>query len=211
MEQPQQPPSPTTPFTPISPTTTISSSTTSTTNTTNDRTTRPLLTLSTTQNSKLSPTFLAKLQHLSTPLHPLVQITTGQIHPSFPRTLLAFWLLTDAELDDLAHFYHQRTPGPWTGQYPCPVPWRKEGRAMSTEQKRRRFGRFIGLRGCESPVEDGRHMDGDGDVEMMTMVSEEVREMVGRRSEEEIWAAARRERESEDEVEEVRRKMGWYY
>jgi hypothetical protein len=139
------------------------------------------------------------------------------VHPAFPRTLLAFWLLTDAQLDDLAHFYHQRTPGPWTRQYPCPVHWPRGRGAMGIEEKRRKLGRFIGLRGCESPgFFDGggvvMGVDGEGDVEMGGLgLGEGVREMVGR-SEVEIVEAARRERlgEGGDEMEEMRRKMGWY-
>jgi hypothetical protein len=126
---------------------------------------------------------------MSLQLAPLVQLTTGAVHPSFPRTLLAFWLLTDAELDSLAHFYHQRTPCAWTSQYPCPVSWPP---GLSIEEKRRKLGRFIGLRGCETPV----------------VLPEGVVEMMGR-SEEEIEERARREARG-DEVEEVRRKMGWY-
>jgi hypothetical protein len=33
--------------------------------------------------------------------------------------------------------------------YPCPVTWKSDA---SLEEKRRRIGRFIGLKGCESPV-----------------------------------------------------------
>jgi hypothetical protein len=131
---------------------------------------------------------------MSLQLAPLVQLTTGAIHPSFPRTLLAFWLLTDAELDSLAHFYHQRTPCVWTLQYPCPVSWPP---GLSIEEKRRKLGRFIGLRGCETPVVVTGEELREGVVEMME------------RSEEEIVERARREAGA-DEVEEVRRKMGWY-
>lgn len=98
---------------------------------------------------KQDPLLLAKIYQLSLPLAPLAQVTTGQIHPSFPRTLLAFWLLTSTQLDDLAHFYHQSTPGPWTSQYPCPVFWKK---GMGIEEKRRKLGSFIGLRERKSPL-----------------------------------------------------------
>jgi hypothetical protein len=109
---------------------------------------------------------------------------------------------------------------------------------MGIEEKRRKLGRFIGLRGCESPVFSagrvrdmglgmgmdmdiagmvrgeggGVDVDGEGDVEMGGLdLGNGVREMVGR-SEEEIVEAARRERlgEGGDEMEEMRRKMGWY-
>ncbi|KAI0482806.1 hypothetical protein GGR56DRAFT_208309 [Xylariaceae sp. FL0804] len=93
--------------------------------------------------------FRAKLSQMALPLAPLVQLTTGAVHPHFPASLLGFWLLTDAQLEELAHFYHQRTPCRWTACYPCPVPWSSD---LPLEDKRRRLGRFIGLRGCESPV-----------------------------------------------------------
>lgn len=99
-----------------------------------------------------APTTLQdKLRDLSHPLSPLVQITTGYIHPAFPRLLLNFWLLTSDELDSLMEFYHQKGNSPYMYDYPLPVGW-EEG--MDLERKRRRFGRFIGLRGCESPVRE---------------------------------------------------------
>ncbi|KAG0651019.1 hypothetical protein D0Z07_2714 [Hyphodiscus hymeniophilus] len=91
----------------------------------------------------------AKIAQMALPLAPLVRITSGEVHPSFPATLLNFWVLTSAQLDDLAHFYHQRTPSEMSMHYPCPVIWEK---GLSLEDKRRKIGRFIGLRGCESPV-----------------------------------------------------------
>jgi hypothetical protein len=86
---------------------------------------------------------------MALPLAPLVRLTTGEVHPVFPSTLLNFWLLTSEQCDELAHFYHQRTPSVYTTHYPCPVVWRPDA---TLEEKRRRIGRFIGLRGCESPV-----------------------------------------------------------
>jgi hypothetical protein len=99
-------------------------------------------------HSSLSPAFRDKIRKMARSLSPLVQVDTGRIHPDFPRYLVNFWLLTHDQLDSLAEFYHQRHVGPLTFEYPIRVQW-PEG--MSLEQKRRRFGRFIGLRGCESP------------------------------------------------------------
>ena len=131
----------------------------------------------------------AKLAQMRLPLAPLVQLTTGATHPSFPPTLLSFWLLTEPELESLAHFYHQRTPCDWTWRYPCPVAWPA---GLSLEQKRRRIGRFIGLRGCESPVVVGQ-------MQMQQVLV---------RSEEEVEEEARRARLAEEE--ESRRKRRWY-
>jgi hypothetical protein len=152
------------------------------------------------RRAALNPEFEAKLAQMSQQLAPLVQLTTGAVHPDFPRNLLAFWLLTDSQLESLAHFYHQRTPGPYTDQYPCPVSWPP---GLTLEEKRRKLGKFIGLRGCDTPLAE--------------IVGHEVGSMIAR-SEEEIREAARmgtenggnsrRQRVSEEE--EIRRKMGWY-
>ena len=101
---------------------------------------------------------------MAIPLVPLVHITSGQVHPYFPPTLLNFWVLTSEQLDELAHFYHQRTPSEWSAHYPCPVIW---GKDLGLEEKRRKIGRFIGLRGCESPVRS--------EEEIMTVVRERAR------------------------------------
>jgi len=118
-----------------------------------------------------NPEFAQKLDQMRLNLSPLVQITTGYIHPAFPRTVLQFWLLTDHQLEELAHFYHQRTPSHLTGQYPCPVNWNS---SLPVEDKRRKIGRFIGLRGCESPIwlkteeiaEEARLANSTGEDEM---------------------------------------------
>ena len=81
----------------------------------------------------------------------------------------------------MAHFYHQRTPSIYTRHYPCPIEWRTDA---SLEEKRRRIGRFIGLRGCESPVRV--------------------------QSEDEIMRDARDARNRAEEQEIFRRKMRWY-
>ncbi|KAI9640813.1 hypothetical protein NHQ30_010653 [Ciborinia camelliae] len=121
-----------------------------------------------------NPALAAKLAQMALPLAPLVRITNGEVHPSFPKLLVNFWLLTAAELDDLAHFYHQRTPCEWTMHYPCPIPWDVNA---DLEVKRRRLGRFIGLRGCESPVV----------VESVEEIERRVRKERARRAEEEMW------------------------
>ena len=141
-----------------------------------------------------NPALHEKLRHMALPLAPLVQITTGTTHPAFPATLLNFWLLTDTELEELAAFYHQRTPSRWSRQYPCPVTWNSDA---GLETKRRRLGRFIGLRNCHSPLagEDSDGRDSGGAVVIKT--------------EEEILEEARRAREmNEDEM--WKRKLPWY-
>lgn len=87
-----------------------------------------------------------KMRQMRLPLVPLVQMSTGAVHPEFPATLLNFWLLTEAQLDDLARFYHQKTPSPWSASYPCPITWKS---GLTLEEKRRKIGKFIGLRYVE--------------------------------------------------------------
>lgn len=110
-------------------------------------TTKPLPSIAARRRA-MKPALQARLRHLSLRLCPLVNVSSGQAHPGFPQTMLAYHLLTDAQLEDMAGYYHQRTPSPWTRLYPCPVDW---ATAVTTADKRRKFGRFIGLKGCDSP------------------------------------------------------------
>lgn len=128
--------------------------------------------------AQCNPALASKITQMALPLAPLVRLTNGQIHPSFPKHLLNFWLLTSADLDELAHFYHQRTPCEWTMHYPCPVRWDVDA---DIEVKRRRLGRFIGLRGCESP-----EMNVEG-VESVEEIERRVRRERARREEEDVW------------------------
>ncbi|KLU84180.1 hypothetical protein MAPG_03225 [Magnaporthiopsis poae ATCC 64411] len=143
------------------------------------------------RRSARSPEFERKLEQMALPLAPLVQMTTGDVHPAFPSTLLHYWLLTDDQLESLAHFYHQRTPSVWTGQYPCPVRWRA---GLTLEEKRRKMGRFIGLRGCESPTTNA-----DTDI----VLAESAEDLVDE---------ARRRAVLEDDGDEaLKRKFGFYH
>ncbi|KAF2723318.1 hypothetical protein K431DRAFT_220140 [Polychaeton citri CBS 116435] len=73
-----------------------------------------------------------KISTLQLTLHPLVPLPSGPPHSAFPKSLLAFHLLTEEELDDLAHYYHQSTPGPWTLRYPSYMNWDKDFLAKSS-------------------------------------------------------------------------------
>ncbi|KAL8714911.1 MAG: hypothetical protein Q9220_001424 [cf. Caloplaca sp. 1 TL-2023] len=151
------PTSPTTPTIPVSPSSLLSGSTLVVNSST------PKITFSKVANTSNGSTlqFRRKLNHLSTPLAPLLSITSGISHPSFPLTILHYHLLTESQLNELAHHYHQRTPSEYSLGYPMPVVGRwwvhttevGDVRGAEIEEKRRRFGRFVGLRGCESPYE----------------------------------------------------------
>ena len=67
-----------------------------------------------------------KIATLQLKLAPLVPLPSGPPHPAFPKTLMAFHLLTEDELDSIAGYYHQRTPGPWSNSYPASMNWDKE-------------------------------------------------------------------------------------
>ena len=127
-------------------------------------------------NRKTNPAFEEKIKCMELRLAPLVRITNGEVHSAFPSTLLNFWLLTSNQLDELAHFYHQRTPSIYSSQYPCPVVWE---RGLTLEDKRRKLGRFIGLKGCESPVKTEEEL-----LERMRRAETETLERVRSRAEE---------------------------
>lgn len=76
-----------------------------------------------------------KIATLQLELAPLLPLPSGPPHPAFPKTLLAFHLLTEDELDSIAHHYHQSTPGPWTQHYPALMNWDKDFLARSTDGK----------------------------------------------------------------------------
>lgn len=96
-----------------------------------------------------NPNFVAKLEQMKLTLCPLVRLDNGTIHPAFPSSVLQYWLLTDDQCEAIAHFYHQRSPSPWSAHYPCPITWDS---SLPLEQKRRKIGRFMGLQGCDSPI-----------------------------------------------------------
>ncbi|PTU23860.1 hypothetical protein P175DRAFT_0405459, partial [Aspergillus ochraceoroseus IBT 24754] len=96
------------------------------------------------------PWFRLTIHYFATHLAPLVSCSTGQPHPDFPATMLSYHLLTSSQLDDLARHFHQVwPPSRETWEYPVAVlPWlgTPEESTVDIATKRRRFGRFIGLR-----------------------------------------------------------------
>ncbi|KAH7113565.1 hypothetical protein EDB81DRAFT_670132 [Dactylonectria macrodidyma] len=94
--------------------------------------------------STKNPHLARKLERMARRLLPLVELDQGRIHPSFPRTVLSFWLLTDEQLESLAQFYHQKYPNQYTDLYPCKIIWRHN---MSLKEKHHEMGKFIGLPG----------------------------------------------------------------
>ncbi|KAF1351147.1 hypothetical protein BDV97DRAFT_351205 [Delphinella strobiligena] len=84
------------------------------------------------KNSELE----ARIANLQLRLAPLVPLPVGEPHPAFPRTLLAYHLLTEEELDSIAHHYHQSTPSIWSSHYPASMDWDKEWFNASKERRR---------------------------------------------------------------------------
>ncbi|EXJ54914.1 uncharacterized protein A1O5_12825 [Cladophialophora psammophila CBS 110553] len=151
----------------------------------------------------LSPTsrrnrehYQSSVEHLRAPLVPLISVTTGLPHPEFPTSLLQYHLLTHEQLDSLARWYHQVTPPvEETFQYPAWIPaWTSlprnrqqnpntaaDQKNVDLETKRRRWGRFIGLRGCESPTdESGNVLNGGGGEEQRAETPDELARRMGR-------------------------------
>ncbi|OCL01804.1 hypothetical protein AOQ84DRAFT_204011 [Glonium stellatum] len=111
----------------------------------------------------------SKIATLRLKIAPIICVTSGVPHPAFPNTMLAFWLLTEAQLDTMARYYSQSTPSKYTFMYPRTMGWDKAFLAVSRKDqaadddrhvlsaadriaiKRRKFAKFIGMRGCETP------------------------------------------------------------
>jgi len=87
-------------------------------------------------------------------LKPYVDANTSKAHPEFPGTLGAFDRLTESQLDALADHFHQSSPSEFTNSYPIPITWSP---SLPESEKRRKFGKFIGLQGCESPPPYSRY------------------------------------------------------
>ncbi|KAL4969296.1 uncharacterized protein BDV14DRAFT_165584 [Aspergillus stella-maris] len=141
--------------------------------------------------------FKPTIDFLARKLHALVSITTGYTHSYFPKSILGYNLLTSAQLDELAMHFHQTYPpteNSW--RYPMPVkPWLVtnglvKDLGVDISVKRRRFGRFIGLKGCESPTTpvDGRR-DGDGETPRQQIERDWELRREGRRAEERLRAS----------------------
>ena len=83
--------------------------------------------------TRRNSTLVKKIATLQLRLAPLVPLPSGRPHPAFPKTLMAFHLLTEEELDSIAHHYHQSTPGPWSNHYPASMNWDKDFLAKPTQ------------------------------------------------------------------------------
>ena len=126
--------------------------------------------MATTHRARLShrrqkPTLSPVITRMNFPLAALHPLPQGLPHPRFPSSILSYHLLTEEECDSLAKYYHQWVNSPciWTRGYPTTMDWDHEffehvgqtrGPQAKLDIKRRKIGRFIGLRGCDTPVEE---------------------------------------------------------
>lgn len=115
--------------------------------------------------SSRNPELAEKISQMQLTIAPIVHVQTGLPGPNFPPIMLNLFLLTEEQLDQLAHFYSQSTPDDLTNQYPQNMDWAKpfldndkalpENCKLSelerVKVKMRMFARFIGMRGAETP------------------------------------------------------------
>lgn len=108
--------------------------------------------------TRRNSTLAKKIATLQLRLAPLVPLPSGPPHPAFPKTLMAFHLLTEDELDSIAHYYHQSTPGPWSNHYPSNMNWDKDFLARpladAKDGKNRRHSRRLSLQLEEAWLDD---------------------------------------------------------
>ncbi len=97
---------------------------------------------------------------------PIFHVVTGRPAPEFPPTMLSLFLLTEDQLDALAHYYSQVISSEFTHAYPTTMRWDHDFlsqdltlpencRLSDLERlqiKMRLFARFIGMRGAETPL-----------------------------------------------------------
>ncbi|KAF2459800.1 hypothetical protein BDY21DRAFT_270216, partial [Lineolata rhizophorae] len=71
-------------------------------------------------------TMKEKIAQMAVQLEPIVEVLSNEPHPACPKSLLGLFLLTEAEIDSMAHFYGQSTPHEFTRYYPGSMTWDKE-------------------------------------------------------------------------------------
>ncbi|KAF2118471.1 hypothetical protein BDV96DRAFT_597292 [Lophiotrema nucula] len=124
-----------------------------------------------------NPELAKKIEQMKLTIAPIVHVMSGHPPPEFPGTILQLFLLTEDQLDTMAHFYSQSTRGPLTYTYPQTMEWNRpflrkpnpgemvpEGCWLNDVErlriKMRMFAKFIGMRGAETPSwEYERHVE----------------------------------------------------
>lgn len=98
-----------------------------------------------------NPEFYYKIGIMQLELSAIYPLPAGPPHPRFPKTILHFWLLNEAEINDMARYYSQSEPDQYTLMYPHPMNWDEQAFKRMDDftrlfLKRRELGLFIGLR-----------------------------------------------------------------
>jgi hypothetical protein len=115
--------------------------------------------------SNRNPDLALKIEQMRLTIAPIVHVQTGFPAPDFPHTMLSLFLLTENQLDNIAHYYSQSTPSTLTSQYPQTMDWSKPFLCHDAELpencrlselerikvKMRMLARFVGMRGAETP------------------------------------------------------------
>jgi hypothetical protein len=114
------------------------------------------------------PRLAEKIAQMRLTIAPIVHVSSGLPPPQFPSTMLELFLLTEDQLDAMAHYYSQITPSAATYMYPQTMDWNRpllnnpkdsgtlpENCNLSDYErlrvKMRMFAKFIGMRGAETP------------------------------------------------------------
>ncbi|CAI6272451.1 unnamed protein product [Periconia digitata] len=118
-----------------------------------------------------NPALAEKIEQMRLTIAPIVHVCTGNPPDAFPTSMLQLFLLTEPQLDAMAHYYSQASPSPGDNApnlkhaYPQTMDWTKpflqndpslpdSCKLTDVERlrvKMRMFARFIGMRGAETP------------------------------------------------------------
>ena len=111
-----------------------------------------------------NPELALKISQMQLTIAPILHVASGKPAPDYPSIMLDLFLLTESQLDALAHYYSQVTPDDLTYRYPQTMKWDQpffdknpalpeNCRLSNLERlkiKTRMLARFIGMRGAET-------------------------------------------------------------
>ena len=142
-----------------------------------------------------NPALAQKISQMRLNIAPIVHAESGIPPPQFPSTMLELFLLTEDQLDAMARYYSQSTPGALTHCYPQTMDWNKpflaKGESIPEEcrlsdyerlkVKMRMFAKFIGMRGAETPSWELERQVEILKANIDRSIEEEERQLMGRR------------------------------
>jgi hypothetical protein len=83
----------------------------------------------------------SKIKTLHLKNDPIVCVISSKPHPAHPNTMLEFCLLTEAQLDSMAHYYSQSVPSGYTNIYSRTMSWDRGFLSVSREDQAANDGR----------------------------------------------------------------------